>query len=199
MNLVQSGQEYVYYAKGLVNFYALQDYLSEDRVNMALRRFIKDWDSFNGLKKKQTENYPTTIDLIDYFKEVTPDSLQYVLEDLFETITTHENEIVEAWVESSKDGKYLVNIASDFKKFQTDSAGVDVPVALNDWIEIGVYTKGENGVDELIYVKKHHITDQLTELQIETNKQPTKVEIDPKFKLLDRDIRNNVKAIEEHS
>ncbi|MEO9870931.1 ABC transporter permease/M1 family aminopeptidase [Ekhidna sp.] len=199
MNLVESGQSYVYYAKGLVNFYALQDYISEDSVNVALRRFIKDWDSFDGLIKKQTDNYPTTIDLISYFRDVTPDSLQYVISDLFETITTYENVIRDSWHESSNNGKYLVNLTTDFKKYQADSLGIDVQVNLNDWIEIGIYAEDENGNEELIYCKKHLIKESLSELQIEVDKEPTKVEIDPKLKLLDRDIRNNVKTLEEKS
>ena len=36
--------------------YALQDYISEDSVNVALRRFIKDWAYSEGI-------YPTSSDL----------------------------------------------------------------------------------------------------------------------------------------
>lgn len=42
LSLVVSGQQYVYYNKGVVNLYAFQDYISEDSVNMALHRFIRD-------------------------------------------------------------------------------------------------------------------------------------------------------------
>ncbi len=199
LNRVESGQEYIYYQKGLVNFYAFQDYISEDSVNAALRRFVRDWDSFNGTIKKQTDYYPTTNDLISYFRSVTPDSLQYVIGDLFETITTHENEVKAAWYEPANKGSYLVNLVLDFKKYRMDETGVDVPVELNDWIEIGIYADNENGEEELIYCKKHRISEQMIELQIDTDRIPAKVEIDPKSKLLDRDVRNNVKAIEKIS
>ena len=197
LNLVKSGQQYVYYAKGLVNFYAFQDYISEDSVNVALRRFIRDWDSFNGRVKKQTENYPTTTDLLSYFREVTPDSLKYLIHDLFETITTYENEATKASYKASDNGKYLVSLEADFKKFQADSSGIDIPAALNDWIEIGVYSEDENGDEELAYCKKHHFMEQLTKLQIEVDRMPTRVEIDPKYKLLDRDVRNNIRSVEK--
>lgn len=93
LTLVKSGQDYIFYGKGLLNLYALQDYISEDSLNLALRRFIRDWDNFKGLKKRR--KYPTTIDLIEYFEEITPDSLQYLIEDLFETITLYNNAITE--------------------------------------------------------------------------------------------------------
>ncbi|GJM35536.1 MAG: hypothetical protein DHS20C18_45370 [Saprospiraceae bacterium] len=77
-------QEYIYYSKGAINMYALQDCLTEDSVNLALRRFIKDWNITDGVLQK--ERFPTSADLIGYFREVTPDSLQYVITDLFESI-----------------------------------------------------------------------------------------------------------------
>jgi len=78
-------QEYIYYAKGAINMYALQDYIGEDKVNLALKRFIKDWNSIDNFATKN--RYATTEDLLKYFREVTPDSLQYVITDLFEKIT----------------------------------------------------------------------------------------------------------------
>jgi hypothetical protein len=78
------GSPYIYYNKGALALYALQNYISEEKVNMALQRFIKDWNAFGGIL--QRERYATTEDLIGYFRAVTPDTLQNVITDLFETI-----------------------------------------------------------------------------------------------------------------
>lgn len=75
-------ESYLYYNKGALNMYELQERIGEKNINMALQHFLKDWRSFNNPQKPN--RYPTTQDLIQYFREVTPDSLQNVVTDLFE-------------------------------------------------------------------------------------------------------------------
>ncbi|TYP75268.1 ABC transporter permease/M1 family aminopeptidase [Aquimarina intermedia] len=77
-------QDYVYYAKGAINMYQFQKAIGEEHVNTALRRFLEDWNTSNGKLKLTTDRYATTRDLLDHFREVTPDSLQYLVTDLFE-------------------------------------------------------------------------------------------------------------------
>ncbi|WP_428740335.1 M1 family aminopeptidase [Tenacibaculum sp.] len=83
-------QDYVYYNKGALAMYILQDKIGEDKVNLALQRFIEDWNTYNGKIKATTNRYATTKDLLHYLKEVTPSSLQYLLHDLFETVNSKE-------------------------------------------------------------------------------------------------------------
>ncbi|MGE0930979.1 ABC transporter permease/M1 family aminopeptidase [Peijinzhouia sedimentorum] len=75
-------EEHIYYNKGALVMYELQKHIGEENVNNALQNFLNDWHSFNNPKKPN--RYATTLDLMQYFREVTPDSLQYVLADLFE-------------------------------------------------------------------------------------------------------------------
>ena len=77
-------QEYIYYAKGAINMYALQKYIGEENVNIALQRFIKDWNTIDGALKLKTDRYATTKDLLNYFRETTQDSLKSVVNELFE-------------------------------------------------------------------------------------------------------------------
>ncbi|MFZ6666178.1 ABC transporter permease/M1 family aminopeptidase [Peijinzhouia sedimentorum] len=77
-------EEHIYYNKGALVMYELQKHIGEENVNNALQDFLNDWHSFNNLKKPN--RYATTLDLMQYFREVTPDSLQYVLTDLFEQV-----------------------------------------------------------------------------------------------------------------
>ncbi len=83
-------QNYVYYEKGGINFYTFQKYIGEEKVNLALRHFLKDWNSRDGLKKSQVDRYATSDDLLEYFHAVTPDSLQYVVSDLFKKVNPIE-------------------------------------------------------------------------------------------------------------
>jgi ABC-2 type transport system permease protein len=93
LSLVESGQEYIHYGKGLINMNEFKGYVSEDSVNSALKKFIQEWNSFDGTIKMKTKRYATTNDLLTNFRTVTPDSLQYVIKDLFETITFTEDKL----------------------------------------------------------------------------------------------------------
>ena len=80
------GQGYIHYQKASLAYFALQDYIGEDKVNSALKKLVDNYGN--------TDKYPTTDVLTGYFKEVTPDSLKYVVDDLFSKITLFENRVV---------------------------------------------------------------------------------------------------------
>ncbi len=71
--------------------YALQDYIDEDRINSALSQYVKDWQ-YPGPDHPKG-HYPTSTDLIGYLRTATPDSLKYLIRDMFETITLYENKV----------------------------------------------------------------------------------------------------------
>ena len=66
------------YRKGPFAMYALSEYIGETLVNDALRRLLAQYASGALL---------TTLDLYRELQAVTPDSLQYLLHDLFEANT----------------------------------------------------------------------------------------------------------------
>jgi len=188
-------QQYIHYGKGAVNFYALQDYIGEDSLNLALSRFIKDWNIFDGQPKQG--RFPTTIDLFGYIREVTPDSLQYVVTDLLEKIILYENKVEKAEYNKINDNSYQVILSVSSKKLEADSLGVETPVQLNDWIEIGVYGEDEEGEEKLLYLKKHLMDNEEQTFTIEVNQKPTKAGIDPIHKLIDRNPKDNTKTVAE--
>ncbi|WP_108804193.1 M1 family aminopeptidase [Aquimarina sp. Aq107] len=79
-------EDYVYYNKGAVAMYTLQQEIGENAVNKALEDFIKDWHSQNGMLKTVSGRYATTKDLLSYFRKVTAEDLQYIITDLFEKV-----------------------------------------------------------------------------------------------------------------
>ncbi|MEM1259071.1 MAG: M1 family aminopeptidase, partial [Bacteroidota bacterium] len=78
-------EDHVHYNKGVINMYKLQELIGEEQVNKALQAFIKDWRSYTGIKKTQTNRYATSQDLLEYFRAVTPTDLKHVVHDLFES------------------------------------------------------------------------------------------------------------------
>lgn len=184
------GQGYIHYRKGSVLMYALQDYISEDSVNSALKAYLDDW-------AYREDRYPTTLDLMPYLDKVTPDSLKYILTDMFENITLFENKTDKVTYEEAGKERYLVNIEANALKYTADSLGMETTAPINDWIDVGVFTEDENGKEKLIYLEKHKVSDGQNTFKIVVDKKPLKAGIDPLNKLIDRHPDDNIKSAEK--
>lgn len=177
-------QQYISYNKTALVFFALQDHIGEDTLNMALRRFHE--------KFAFKDQRPGLNDLLNEISRVTPDSLHYLLGDMFEHITYYENKAVAGAYTRLPTGRYEVTMTVSTEKVQVNESGIDTPVALNDWIDVGIYGKNNDGGPKLIFLKKHKFNRQRNTLTIEVGEQPTKVGIDPLNKLIDHHATDNV-------
>jgi aminopeptidase N len=79
-------QDYIYYAKGAINMYKLQEIIGEDNVNLTLKQFLEDWNTIDGKLKIKTGKYAASKDLLGCFREITPDNQQYIITELFESV-----------------------------------------------------------------------------------------------------------------
>jgi ABC-2 type transport system permease protein len=186
-------QQYIHYNKGSLCMYALQDYIGEDRINSALSQYVKDWQ-YPGPDHPKGR-YPTSTDLIGYLRTATPDSLKYLIKDMFETITLYENKVEKAEYVANKDKTFEVTLTLNSEKFRADSSGNQAPIKLNEWIDVGVYGKDAKGEDKLLYLKKHYFTKKDNILKIKVKEEPTKAGIDPINILIDRHSSDNVKVL----
>jgi ABC-2 type transport system permease protein len=132
--------------------------------------------------------FATSLDLVNSFKAITPDSLQYLITDLFETITLWENEAKSASYLELEDGKYKVRLEVSSRKFRADSIGNQTEIPIADYIDIGVL--GEN--EEELYLKKHKFTQNESDIEIIVDKKPVRAGIDPYLILIDRERDNNL-------
>jgi ABC-2 type transport system permease protein len=178
------GQDYIAYNKASLVFFALQDYIGEDSLNAAFRRYNKAW-AFKD------SPHPTSLDLLKQVRRVTPDSLRYLVHDMFETITLFENKAVEAVYQEKSKGKFELTLTVSSQKIRADSTGMETRIPVNDWIEIGVFGKDDMGKDKLIYLKKHKITTADNKFTILLREKPRKAGIDPIHKLIDRNSTDN--------
>ena len=183
---VDQNQGYIHYRKGSMVMYALQDYIGEDKVNQAIREFLKQY-AFKG------PPYPTSLDLEGYFQKVTPPQYQYVLEDLFRTITLYDNRALSADYVQSPDGKYQVHLVVEAKKFRADGRGQEHAIGIGDWVDIGVLDAG----GKYLYLEKHKIDQEKTDLTITVDKPPAQAGIDPVDKLIDRNPDDNLIAVKK--
>jgi ABC-2 type transport system permease protein len=177
-------------------FYALQDYIGENKLNGALRDFL-------AVNHQDKPPYATATDLLGYIRRVTPDSLQYVLHDMFETITLYKNELKDAHYTPRPDGRYDVALTIKAEKVRADSVGNETPVPLADYVEVGIFgpdqAPGESWDvrGKALLVRKVKLTKPETTLRFVVNEKPAKGGIDPYQKLIDRFYYDNVKPLEE--
>ncbi|MEX2234766.1 MAG: M1 family aminopeptidase [Cyclobacteriaceae bacterium] len=181
------GQGYIHYNKASLVFFALQDYIGEDSVNAAFRRFNKAWRFKDG-------PYPVSSDLLRCIREVTPDSLQYVIHDMFETITLFENKTLEADYVEKDTSLFEVTLIVSAEKMRADSLGTETPTPIGDWIDIGVYSETD-GTEKLVYLLKHRFTKKENTVVIQVSQKPSRAGIDPLHKLIDRHSDDNTRTV----
>jgi ABC-2 type transport system permease protein len=206
--MYNDGQPYIRYQKGSLVFYALSDYIGEDVLNNALKKYVEK-------VKFQEPPYTTSIEMVDFIREATPDSLKYTIKDMFETITLYNNRIVKINSKEIDNGKFQVDIEFEVGKYRNDDKGkkyygeksgdtlsyqtesmrkpiLSVPLA--DYVDIGVFAEeevdGETKEIEL-YLKKHKITSINNKLSIIVDKEPVEVGVDPYNKLIDTKSDDN--------
>lgn len=74
---------------------------------------------------------------------------------------------------------------------KADGNGNESPMALDDYIEIGVF-KGKKGEEQPLYLKKEKLTQEKNSFEIVVNEMPTRAGIDPYNKLVDRIADDNM-------
>jgi ABC-2 type transport system permease protein len=186
--LVQN-EPYVWYQKGGQVMYTLADYIGEDKVNLALHNFLMQHRYANA-NDSQSVPYPDTRPLIEALRAQTPAALQYYIADAFENIVLYDNKAVSATVTPTADNKYKVVLNVQVRKLQADGSGIETPMPLHDFIDIGVFN-GRKDEEKTLYLKKVWLTQPTQTFEIIVDQPPTRAGIDPFNKLIDRDSDDN--------
>jgi hypothetical protein len=180
-------QGYIHYNKASVVLYYFKEMIGEAAVNTALRQMV---DQF----AYQEPPYPTSMDAVEAFRSVTPDSLQYLIDDLFLHITLFSNRVVDADIREVEGG-YEVSFSTFSEKFRSDSLGKTTDLPLNDYLDIGVFAKaGKN--EELgkpLVLKRVKVNKPENAFVFTVSEKPELVGIDPYNYLVDRIPDDNTK------
>jgi ABC-2 type transport system permease protein len=213
--MYNENQQYIHYNKGAVAMYAISDYMGEDNLNKALSEYISD-------VAFQEPPYTTSLEFVDLMKRHMPDSLDYVITDMLETITLFDNKVDSAYVSKTEDGKYRVDFIVEAEKYRVvktikdESAEVESAegavkisfsndnkkedkeyVDMNDWIDLAIFIEDDNKDEQEIFFKKVHITAKENSFSFVVDKKPHSVAIDPYHKLIDRKISDNSEKLKE--
>lgn len=179
--LARAHQGHILYRKGAVVMFGLQDYIGEDSLNLALQRYI-DKVAF------QSAPYTNTLEFVEEIRKVTPDSMAYIVDDWFEDIILYDNQVEDAVYRREEDMSYTVDFVLTAKKLRADSLGVEEQLPINDYIEMVVF----DDADSVLYAQKHKVNREVTKYRIHLDRKPAKVGVDPFYKLIDRNLRDNV-------
>jgi ABC-2 type transport system permease protein len=199
-------EDYVWYSKGGQIMYTLADTIGEDKVNLALHNFLMQYryaNAHNQVDAAQhdvppapNEPYPDTRLLISALREQTPPEYQYLIDDGFDRIVLYDNKTLSATSHKTADGKYSVTLEVEARKVQADANGVETPLPLADYIEIGVFN-GKKNEEKPLYMRREKITGEHRTFTIVVDEQPTRAGIDPYNKLIDRNADDNLMDITE--
>ncbi|NAS30842.1 hypothetical protein GTQ40_07660 [Flavobacteriaceae bacterium R38] len=205
--MYNENQQYIHYQKGSLVLYAMSDYLGEKKFNDVVKRFAEKYQ-FKGAP------YPVSTEFVSDIKAVTPDSLKYLVKDMFETITLYKNKITDASYEEMSNEKYKVNISAQIAKYRSNEKGKSIykniegdslsytpegktraikSLPLADYIEVGIFGEKnkDTGVEEVLYLQKVKITDIKNDFEIIVDKKPVEVGVDPYNKLIDTNSDDN--------
>jgi hypothetical protein len=190
-------QAYVWYRKGGLILYGLQDLIGEKQLNSAFKNYM------DAARFRQKAPFTTTLEWYDFMKKATPDSLQYYLEDSFEKITLYSNKVKNATYKKIANNKYEVTIEVESAKTYFDGNGKLLSNGTKaNLLEIAVFdtdVKNKQGmtVKAPLVLEKVWVKPGKSTFTYITEKPPVKAGIDPYNKMIDRVPDDNIKTVEE--
>jgi len=187
-SLLRANEDFLYYRKGGLAMHALSKYIGKGKVNGALR----------SLLQKRTSGalpLPTTLDLYQEIQQATPDSLQYLLHDLFETNTYWRLKTRQSAAKQTKGGNWQVRLKVQAQKVVVDSTGQEIEVPMNDWLEVGLYEEGKE-LNEPLYLRMHRIRSGEQTLKVTVPRKPERGGIDPNHLMIDLRRDDNVMQLD---
>lgn len=190
--LLRALDPYLAYRRGPFAMHALSTYIGSDRVNGALRVLIQK-------HRAPVARPATTLDLYRELNAVTPDSLRYLLHNLFEVNTYWDFKTKSVVAQRTESGQWEVTLQVSTRKTVYDSAGVVREPALQDWVQVGVYADGGNAgaLSRPVYRQMHRVYSREQTITVTVPEKPARAGIDPHH-LLDweQGPGDNVKATE---
>ncbi len=175
-------QPYIHYRKASVIFYALADYIGEDKVNAALRTWL-------DRVKFQQPPYTDTRELIADLRVQAGPQYQDLITDFFDRITLFDNRMVSAAAKKLADGKYEVTMHVHAGKYYADGKGRETRAKLDIPVRIGVFAQAKDGEEQdekPLYLAKLPVKDGDSALTVTVDGVPYEAGIDPFNELVDR-------------
>ncbi len=180
MSRIRHKQSHLYYEKGIIQLYTLREYIGAEPMYKALKTFYDQY-------AHTTTNYPLSTDMIDALRAETPDSLKYLMDDMFLNITLYDLKTTSAKTTKLPDGKYKTVFEVETQKIYADPNGKETVRPFHDYVFVGLFDKE----DKSLYYQIHKLNGKKSSLSIITATQPSEAGIDPHGLLIDKNIKDN--------
>ncbi len=188
---VKSGEDFIYYQKGLIVINALVHWASEEKINQALADFVANWNSRTGEKHLKSGRYPTTDDLMGFIYSVSPLEQVEQIRALFEEVIIYNNSMVEVNANQNASAKYELEVNIEFEKIDASERSNEKLLPFDEKVQLGFYSKNEQGENTLIKLMEIQPENGGNAFTFKFVQQPELVIIDPNMLLLDKDISDN--------
>jgi aminopeptidase N len=191
LNRVET-QDYIYYRKGSLVMYRLQDQIGEDAVDRALRHLLHDF-AFKG------PPYPTSVDLIKDLRQEAPADKQQLITDLFDKITLYDVKTDHAAAKKRPDGRYDLTFTVEAKKIYADGLGHETPAPMNETLDVGAFdvSPADAGFNpgKVIAVQRVAIHSGVQTVTLTVSRPPKFAGVDPFSELIDRDAAATITKV----
>lgn len=124
--------------------------------------------------------------------------MQYLISDLFESITLFSNRMLKA--EYKKVGnEFEITLTTSSEKFRADTLGKETAVPVADYIDIGVFAEPVNkkNLGKALVYKRVKITGKDNTFIFHTKVKPYQAGIDPYNYMVDRLPDDNLRKVVE--
>lgn len=178
-----NNQSHIAYQKGMIQLYALREYIGNEPFNQGLKHFFDRFTMQKGI-------YPLSIDLVQSLSTVTPDSLNYMLDDLFAKITFYDFKMGKIITQKIKDS-YEYQFDLNANKVYTDQNGKESHTNINDYVLI-VFKDKNKQIKERHFVKVDKTQQKIT---LKSNTLYDKIEINPNGLLIEKELSDNFQKV----
>ena len=125
---------------------------------------------------------------------VTPDSMKFLLKDLFAVNTYWDLKTTGAAYKPFGKDKWFVSVDVEARKVTVDNAGKETEIAMNDPIEIGIFAKDSKGAKRPLYLQMRRVRSGINHFAVVVSGKPAEAGIDPRNLLIDTDSDDNIKG-----
>jgi len=182
------GQSYIHYSKASLVYYYLQEMIGEQQLDAILKKIVTQYAYTNP-------PFPTAFNIVDQLKAGTPDSLSYLISDMFENITLFNNSVDTVTVTKIADHRFQVKMKLLCEKIRCDSLGNEHNVPMDDYIDVGIFERNHQDGSLLgnsLLTRRIKIHGDTT-LTFIVPKWPYQVGVDPYHYLIDKITEDNMK------
>lgn len=166
--------------------YGLKETIGDELLIKALLDFKQRWEY------KTTGPFAGISDLYSLLKNYVPAEHLPFLEDSWKKICFYDNSIAFAAFTTGRSGEKFLNVILNVSKHVVDSTGAEREESIDgEKIDIALWGKNKDGDKFLITQQSFPLHSGRNEIQIPSSIQPAFIQLDPGYKMMDRNRYSN--------